>query len=144
MAKFKYKFKTIKEIKQRFEKKVQKELALIDLDIKNRQNEILELRVQLKINKRKKIASSSKKIKELLFFEKYESFLLEQIQLIENYIYEKEIEREEKLEELQKKSKETKTFEKLEERHLLEFVKIQDKIDQKAMDEVAVQKFMKE
>ena len=42
------------------------------------------------------------------------------------------------------KSKETKTFEKLEESHFMEFVKSQDKLEQKEMDEFAVNEFLKE
>ncbi len=55
MAKFQYKFKTIKDIKERLEKKTQKELAIIDLEIKNKNEEILELTKQLKECNRKKL-----------------------------------------------------------------------------------------
>ncbi len=144
MGKFKYKFKAIKEIKERLEKKAQKELAVVDMDIANKNNEILELAKQLKEHKRKKLEEKNKKIIELHFYEKYESYLNEQIGLIRNYISQKKIERNEKLAELVKKSKETKTFEKLEESHLTEFVKVQDKLEQKEMDEFAVNEFLKE
>lgn len=143
MGKFKYKFKAIKEIKERLEKKTQKELALVDMDIANKNKAAFELIEQLKEYKRKKL-EKNKKVTELHFYEKYESYLTEQIGLIRHYISQKKIERDEKLIELVQKSKETKTFEKLEESHLMEFVKSQDKLEQKEMDEFAVNEFLKE
>ena len=144
MGKFIYKFKAIKEIKERLEKKTQKELAVIDMDIASKNNEILELAELLKEHKRKKLEEKNKKVIEFHFYEKYESYLNEQIGLIRHYISQKKLERNEKLVELVKKSKETKTFEKLEESHLTEFVKTQDKLEQKEMDEFAVNEFLKE
>ena len=112
--------------------------------MQNKINEILELTKQLKEYKKKKLEHGTKKITELHFYEKHESFLSEQLKIIKNYIVRKKIERNEKIEVLMQKSKETKTFEKLEEKHLLEFIKTQDKLEQKEMDEFAVNEFIKE
>ena len=144
MAKFKYKFDTIKGIKQRLEKKTQKELAVIDLDIANSNKKIFDLAKLLKEQKKKKLEKKSKTIKEYHFDEKYESYLVDQMELIRKHIADKKIERNKKLEELVKKTKETKTFEKLEEKHFADFVKTQEKLEQKEMDEFAVKKFLKE
>ncbi|MCB9206121.1 MAG: flagellar FliJ family protein [Ignavibacteriales bacterium] len=144
MANFKYKFKTIKDVKQRLEKKTQKELAVIELDISNKKEEILIINEKLKENRKKKNESRIKKITELHFYEKYENYLEEQIKLIQKYINKKTVERNKKIEELIKKSKETKTFEKLEDKHLAEFVKVQEKMEQKELDEFAVIDFLKE
>jgi flagellar export protein FliJ len=144
LAKFKYKFDIIKEIKQQLEKKAQKELAVIDVDIANNNNKIFELAKLLKEQKKKKLDKKSKTIKEYHFDEKYESYLVEQIELIRKYIAKKKIERNKKLQELIKKSKETKTFEKLEEKHFADFIKTQEKLEQKEMDEFAVKEFIKE
>ena len=144
MAKFEYKFKTIKDIKERLEKKAQKELAIIDLEIKNKNEEILELTKQLQECNRKKLESKSNKIKDLHFYEKYQRFLIEQIELVQKYILARKKERAKKMLELVKKSQETKTFEKLEEKHLTEFLKAQDKLDQKEMDEFAVNEYLRE
>ena len=144
MAKFQYKFKTIKDIKERLEKKAQKELAIIDLEIKNKNDEIIELTKQLKECNRKKLESKSNKIKDLHFYEKYQRFLIEQIELVQKYILVRKKERAKKMIELIKKSKETKTFEKLEEKHLTEFLLTQDKLDQKEMDEFAVNEYLRE
>ena len=144
MAKFQYKFKTIKDIKERLEKKAQKELAIIDLEIKNKNEEILELTKQLQECNRKKLEIKSNKIKDLHFYEKYQRFLIEQIELVEKYILARKKERSKKMLELVKKSQETKTFEKLEEKHLTEFLNAQDKLDQKEMDEFAVNEYLRE
>ena len=144
MAKFKYRFDTIKGVKQKFEKKAQRELAVIDLEINKIQQELIELTKLVKLNKEKKIADKSKKSDELHFYEKYEGYLYGQIELCKNRITEKTKQREIKLQELIKKSKETKTFEKLEEKHLSEFLKTQDKLDQKEMDEFAVKEFLRD
>ena len=144
MAKFQYKFKTIKDIKERLEKKAQKELAIIDLEIKNKNEEILVLTKQLQECNRKKLESKSNKIKDLHFYEKYQRFLIEQIELVHKYILVRKKERAKKMIELDKKSQETKTFEKLEEKHLTEFLKAQDKLEQKEMDEFAVNEYLRE
>lgn len=144
MSTFKYKFKSIKEIKERFEKKAQKELAIIDLEIKKKNSEINELTKQIKECNRKKTEDKSKAIRDLHFYEKYQRFLIEQIELAKKSILERKKERELKVIELIKKSKETKTFEKLEEQHLAEFVKSQEVSEQKEMDEFAVNEFLRE
>ena len=144
MAKFKYKFKSIKEIKERIEKKVQKELAVIDLDIANKRAEIKKLQ-ELKLkHKKKKIESQYAKLNDLHFYEKYEAYLNEQIEVLNQEIDKRNIERKNKLEELVEKSKETKTFEKLEEKHFESFRIAQEKQDQLEMDEIAVKEFVKD
>lgn len=144
MAKFQYKFKTIKDIKERLEKKAQKELAIIDLEINNKNEEIIELTKQLQECNRQKLESKSNKLKDLHFYEKYQRFLIEQIELVQKYILARKKERAKKMIELVKKSQETKTFETLEEKHLTEFLKTQDKLDQKEMDEFAVNEYLRE
>lgn len=144
MAKFQYKFKSIKDIKERLEKKTQKELAIIDLEIKNKNEEIVELTRQLQECNRKKLESKTNKIKDLHFYEKYQRFLIEQIELVQKYILVRKKERAKKMMELVKKTQETKTFEKLEEKHLSEFIKVQDKLEQKEMDEFAVNEYLRD
>lgn len=144
MAAFKFKFESIYSIKERLEKKVQKELAVIDLDLSQKKEEIIKINKILKEQKQNKINQKSKKVSEYHFDEKYESYLIEQIKLIHKYINEKKIERNKKLKELIQKSKETKTFEKLRENHLENFIKDQNKKEQKVLDEVAVNGFLKE
>ncbi len=143
MAKFKYKFEAIKKIKQRMEKKVQKEVAIIELEIKKKENEILILNEKIRSEKRKVLNKKSMKASELHFYSMYENYLINTIDEIKNELVHKKEERKKKLKELEEKVKETKIFEKLEEKHLQEFLIEQDKIEQLEMDEIAVKEFIK-
>lgn len=142
MAKFKYKYETIKSIKERLEKKAQKDLATIDLEIANKKKEINNLLNQLKEEKKRKINDKAK-ITELHFYEKYESYVFEQVEHLQEYIKKKMEEREEKMQELLKRTKETKTFEKLKEKHLEEYNKELDAREQKDLDEFALKGFVR-
>jgi len=114
------------------------------LEIKKKNNEIIELNKLLKKCKTKMINHNSIKVSELHFYSKYENYLTNQIDLVKMHIEAKREERQIKLDELVKKSKDTKTFEKLEENHFAEFIKKHDKLEQYELDEIAVQKFIKE
>ena len=98
----------------------------------------------MKLSKISKTNKKTKNSDELHFYEKYESYLSEQIAISEKFIDKKMDEREEKVKELVQRSKETKTFTKLEEKHLEAFNELQNKKDQKEMDEIAIQEFIKE
>ncbi len=141
MAKFKFKFETIKSIKERFEKIVQKELAVINLEIERLKEEVQLLKKELKETKIKKLKNHSTSINELQFYSKHENYCERKINLLRKEIDKKNIEKEKKIKELVKKSKETKTFEKLREKHLEEFIKTQDKLEQIELDEIAVKEF---
>ncbi|MFZ1290312.1 MAG: flagellar export protein FliJ [Melioribacteraceae bacterium] len=141
MAKFKYKFETIKSIKERFEKIVMKELSIINLEIERLKKEIEALKLELKETKLKKLTYSTIKINDLQFYAKHENYLERQIGLLRKELSKKNIEKEKKIKELIKKSKETKTFEKLEEKHRMEYFKTQDKLEQIELDEIAVKEF---
>jgi flagellar protein FliJ len=141
LAKFKYKFETIKSIKERLEKIVQKELAVINLEIEKLKSELELLNKELKETKIKKLKKDSININELQFYSKHESYCERKINILRKEIEKKNIEKEKKIKELVKRSKETKTFEKLKEKHLEEFIKTQDKLEQKELDEIAVKEF---
>ena len=143
MAKFKYKFEAIKKIKQMMEKKVQKEVAIIELEIERKKTEIKELNKQIKNEKTKILNSKSRKASELHFYSMYENYLINKIDEIKAELVLKKEERIKKLKELEEKIKETKIFEKLEEKHLQEFIIEQDKLEQLELDEIAVKEFIK-
>lgn len=143
MAKFKYKFKSVKEIKERFEKKAQKELATIELAIATYKKEIVELKKEIKKSNIEKKNNKLSNAKDLHFYEKYQKYLEERVKIIIEKLKVKEVERNSKLEELVRRSKETKTFELLEEKHFNEFIKNENKIEQKEMDEFAAKEFIK-
>lgn len=141
MGKFKYKFETIKSIKERFEKIVQKELAVINIDIERLKEKVEILKDELRETKIKKLQNKSTTINDLQFYSKHEGYCERKINLLKKEIDKKKIEKDKKLKELVKKSKETKTFEKLKEKHLEEFIKKQDKLEQIELDEIAVKGF---
>lgn len=143
MAKFKYKFESIKQIKKRYEKKVQKEVAVIGLEIKKREQQINELYEKSKNEKERILKKGSRKASELHFFSMYDNYLINEVGRIKQEIEIKKIEKEKKLIELTEKTKETKIFEKLEEKHFEEFTLEQNKKEQLELDEIAVTKFIK-
>ncbi|MEE9430540.1 MAG: flagellar export protein FliJ [Melioribacteraceae bacterium] len=143
MAKFKYRFESIKEIKKRYEKKVQKEVAVIDLEIKKREQQIIELHEKSKNEKIKILEKGTKKVSELHFFSMYDNYIMNEIDNVKQEIEIKKIEKEKKIIELAEKTKETKIFEKLEEKHFEEFKIEENKKEQLELDEIAVTKFIK-
>ena len=104
----------------------------------------MDLTTKLKEQKIKKLNGQNKTIANFHFDEKYENYLASQIEVLQKHIAKRMVERKEKVKELVQKSKETKTFEKLEETHLSEFVKYENELEQKEMDEFAVTEFLKE
>jgi len=143
MAKFNYRFESIKQIKKRYEKKVQKEVAVIDIEIKKKEAQIFEINKKLKFEREKILEKGSKKASDLHFYSMYENYLLNEKDKIKHELEIKKREKKIKLKELEEKTKETKIFEKLEEKHLEEFTLEQNKIEQLELDEIAVKKFIK-
>jgi len=136
---FVYKFDTIKKIKEIFEKRVQKEVASIQLEIDKARDEydgVLKKRMQE--NKRHvKIISAS----DLKFHKHYLASLNEEMNRIRKIIDELITKKEVKMQELLQKSKEHKIFNTLEEIHLEEFKRDQDKIEMINIDEIAMSRY---
>lgn len=143
MAKFNYRFETIKQIKKRYEKKVQKEVAVIDIEVKKKEAQIIEIIEKLKSEREKIFEKGSKKASDLHFYSMYENYLLNEKDKVKQELEIKRREKKIKLKELEEKTKETKIFEKLEEKHFEEFKFEQNKIEQLELDEIAVKKFIK-
>ncbi len=143
MGKFKYKFENIHRIKKTLEKKVQREISEIELEIDKRKSDIKTLLAekhnkQAELKKRKTLKVSELQFHEQ-FFNNIDAKVLELSQEIEKL---NEI-REQKMEELIEKSKETKMFEKLEEKHFEKFQKEENKLEQLEMDDIATKKFVR-
>lgn len=142
MAKFKYKFESIKRIKESLEKKAQKEVAVIDLDIQKKNEEcekIMTKEKESKINFKQKTVSAG----EMQFIKNYELFLQKKRAEIQKDIEILKTKREIKMSELVQKSKEHKIFNKLEEKHIENFYKEQDHLELGFIDELATQKFVR-
>jgi flagellar export protein FliJ len=140
MAKFNYKYESIKRIKETLQKKVQKEVSAIDLDIEKCYEEIDKTNEE--INK-SRIDLTNKKItaRDLQFLKNYIQELVDKIGQIELEIEDLKIKRQEKLEELIKKSKEAKIFNTLEEIHHENFNLEEKRKEMIDLDEIATQKF---
>jgi len=141
MSKFHYKFETIKKVKQIVEKKVQKEIAVIELEIDKKKINIdaLILEKQNTLDEYKK--KTSLKISEIQFVNNFEKYIENKIEEIKDEIEKLELVKKQKTEELTQKSKETKMFEKLEEKHFNEYNIDLNKSEQKEIDDIANKKF---
>lgn len=142
MPNFKFKFESVRKVKETFEKKAQKELAQIDLFITKHQqlrqtllDEINELRNS---TYRKKM-----NISELQFIGGYDNVLRQQIDMQTKVIIQLEKKREKKIEEVVVKTKEKKMLNQLEETHKENFNKEVNTVELKFFDEIAVQNFNK-
>jgi len=137
MAKFKYKFESIKKIKKIIEKKVQKELMVIEADIQKTKQAIAEV-LDVKYASKKEIyAKAHLTINEVKFQQGYERYLDEKVARLKIELEEYEKRKIEKLKELAEKSKEHKVFEKLKEKHYDNFILEENKREQIEIDEIA-------
>ncbi|HEX2960369.1 MAG TPA: flagellar FliJ family protein [Ignavibacteriales bacterium] len=144
MAKFRYKFESIKKIKETFEKKIQKEISLIDLEIE-KQNGLLESLAEEKNKSRNSLSGRSFiKISELQFQGEVQNLLGLREKKILNEIANLRKIKETRMLELEQKTKEHKIFETLEEKHYEDFLLVQNQIEQKEIDEIASKKFARE
>ena len=142
MGKFVFKFDKIYKVKVILEKKIQKEIAELDLMI---------------VSLEEKISSLREARKSLAFFDGqftisagYAQYKTRQEELLDNEIdtvlleKRKVLERKEKkILELQEKAKERKIFEKLEEQYKSNFEYEQLMVEQKLIDETATAKFIR-
>lgn len=142
MSKFKYKFAGIQKVKIAFEKKAQKELTLIDIEIKSRKEKIKELIQEKKMQKTSVLNKKSLKASELIFADKYEKVIENQIEKLKDEITLLNKKRNLKINELAQKSKETRIFEKLKEKHIVNFQKEEMRNELKEIDDIASKKFM--
>ncbi len=139
MTAFNFKFKTVQNVKKNLEKKAQKELALIDSEIKRLENINNELQKEIK-NHRLSTANNIKAA-DIQFIKGYAIYLDAIINSNNKLIDEFMMKRNKKIDELVQKSKEHKMFNKLEEHHLERFNKAENKTELKDVDEIAIQKF---
>jgi flagellar export protein FliJ len=138
--KFQYKFAAIKRIKEIFEKRVQKEVATIQLEIDRANaeyNDVLQVRME-ENKKHVKIITAS----ELKFHKNYIASLNRELERIRMKIDQLLVKKELKLEELVQKSKEQKIFSTLEEIHYEEYIKEQNKEEMHSLDEIATSRYI--
>lgn len=143
MAKFEYKFEAVKKVKETLEKKAQKEVAVIEIEIDKLMTEYDRLtREEMasrnsSINKNITVGELKFKKGYELCLEKERTGILEQIGLLKE-------KRNLKMTELIQKSKEHKMFEALEENYIEEFNIEQNRHEMRNIDELATQKFVRQ
>lgn len=142
MSYFKFKFESVRKVKETFEKKAQKELAQIDLFITKHQ--ALKQKLIDEINDLRNSAYKKKmNVAELKFIGGYDTVLRQQIDMQNEVIIQLEKKREKKIEEVVVKTKEKKMLNQLEETHKENFNRETNALELKFFDEVAVQNFNK-
>ena len=143
MGKFIYKFETVKNVKKTIEKKVQKEISLIEKEINKLLTMLSKLEYEKSENRSEMLKKVNLKVSELKFYSNFESYIEQQGKRINEKILSLERQKEKKRDELKQKSKETKIFEKLEEKHLESFTITQNKLEQIEIDDIATKNFLR-
>lgn len=138
MAKFHYKYESIEEIKEHIKKNSEKEYALSLKAIENKKNEIKVLHQEYNNSYDMNTKLTTQ---EIIFLEKYRENLMAAIDKKKNELKELEKKSVEKLKVLVEHHKEHKVFEKLKEKELENFIKDQNKLEAKTLDEIANQNF---
>lgn len=144
MSKFKYRFESIKKIKEALEKKVQKEISIIEMEIDSLDQARRQV-LEEKLSSQKNLAQRTNiKASELQFLVEVQNLLDMKAREIQEEIVKFEKKKEVKMVELTQKIKEHKIFETLEERHYEDYLLSQNQIEQKEIDEIATQLFARE
>lgn len=141
MSKFIYKFEAVRNVKEKLEKKVQKELSLIELqidDCKKDFDALVEEELQNKSSSKKRT-----KVSEINFHKGYELYMEKRKKMVLHKIDELNKQKQKKLSELLQKSKEHKIFNSLEEKHKEIFQQEENKNDLSKTDEIAIQRFVR-
>lgn len=143
MAKFKFKFESVKKVKEALETKAKKEIAVIDKEIEKEKNEKQKI-INEASEIKKNYFKNSMKVSELLFFKNYGAVTEKIIENIDSNIQKLDVKREVKMDELVGKKKENKILLKLEENMQINFNKEQNSLELKNFDEIASQKFSRQ
>lgn len=143
MSKFVYKFQAIQKVKEVLQKKVQKEIALIELEIEGLKNQYDRISEEALESKRG-FVKKDVFIGEIKFRKNYELCLERKKTTILENIEKLNKKKEIKLSELVQKSKEQKIFDSLEEVYHDNFDKEQNRSELKFIDELATQKFIRQ
>ena len=141
MAKFKFKFDAVNKVKQNLEKRVMRDLALINIEINNISIEIENLFTEKQKVREASLSNSRIKANELQARLNYENFLDEIIKIKMDRKVSMEIEKGKIIEELAQKKKEVKIFDSLKEKHFQKYIAEQNKNELLLLDEMAAKKF---
>jgi flagellar FliJ protein len=143
MKKFRFKFETVLNVKEKKEEALKRELMKLQA-LKIEQEQLLA-----RIDEEKKSMAHAKgaekvhgtNIQQLRYFEQYISVLRRQMDLTNKKIEELEGKVTDKRHEVVEASKEKKTFERLKDKHYTGFKKMVIDNEQKQLDEMAISKY---
>ena len=137
MAKFKYKFESVKKVKKILEKKAQKELMEAEAEILRVKDKITDTNLKKNKSKKEFLNRVHHTVNEMKFQQNYEKYLDEQVENFRQELEELYKQREERLKELAEKSKEHKIFDKLKEKNYNDFMAEENKKELLEIDEIA-------
>ncbi len=141
MSKFHFQFNTVKKTKEILEKKVQKEIAKLELE-KYEENEEKK-KFLLELESSYSEIGHCKNALSLRMLYEYQKSLKKKIDLSGRKILALNDELDERIKELQKKNMECKMFETLEEIHFENFKKEENSKENKMIEEFAAQSFIR-
>ncbi len=140
MAKYKFKFQSIMNVKGMLEKKIQEEISRINKEIEDLSFELKHItnekkRVTIQMLEKSTIVSNFQSMK------MYGSHLQQQMEAVEIKIEVSSKKRDEKQKELVERKKEIKSMEIIKENDYLNFLSEERKNELKALNEVALRNF---
>lgn len=142
MAKFIFRLDSVKKVKENYEKKAKRELAVINNFINDHQ----KLREQLinEVNSLRNNIKPRMSASELKFLGGYKNSLSLKIKNEEVELNRLEQEKKRKVSEVMQRAKEKKILNQLEEHQKAEFIKEENKSELKQFDEIAIQNFSRD
>jgi flagellar export protein FliJ len=141
MNNFKFKFEPVKKVKEALEKITQKEIAVINQEINDKNDEINNIIERKRKNKLMDIVTIS--VGDLMFNRAYQNQLDNEIEENLKMIEDLNVKKSKKTEELITRAKEKRIFTTLEEIHKDIFIKEENTEDIKVINEIAIQKFVR-
>lgn len=140
MAKYKFKFQSIMNVKEMLEKKIQEEISRINKEIDDLSFELKHL-----TNEKKRVAiqmlEKSTIVSDFQSMKMYSSHLQQQMEAVERKIEVCSKKRDEKQKELVERKKEIKSLEIIKENDYLNYLSEERKNELKALNEVALRNF---
>jgi flagellar export protein FliJ len=140
--KFKFRYDSVLAVKELLVSEKQKELSEINIRIENAKQLLSDLKQEI-LSVSYSMENNKIKSEELVQYKSYQNFLLEKIKNQRGIIKSVESEREIKLKELISLNKEHKIIESLKKKHFDSFNERRRKLEEKLMNEFAVQKFVR-
>ena len=143
MAKFNYRFASILNAKEIFEKKIKEDISLINREISSLKSN-LQIIFEERIKTQREMTERSLRVSEFQSAKMYDSILDKKIQLIERKIDQLNLKKEEKQIELIEKKKEVRAFEILKENQFENFSIEERRQELKDLNEIAIRNYSRD